>query len=600
MKNQCLAKAGFFALLSMFAATMLSNSGVSATEDNLLHITVSHKRNFNPMPAIVINAQSNGTIEIIRPDSTRLASALVMTGVSLKPSSQQMEALRRNDFVKMAVLYRNMVVSGYDTSTARLGLATALWLNGDLNDALHAFSWAKNKDPNSPSVHMGMALVMMELGAQDQAEQELSPLIDTPSQHAAALNNLGSLFREKNNLTLAKKQFYQALKSSPLLASAQYNLATTQMDMNNFKQAAIRIRKLAEQLPRVTEFYLNEGIAHIRAKEPILAAVALNRARELDHDNPAITLALGLTDQNLGLDTQAASLLTEAIEHNPGDERIHQLLATSLLRIGQVHRAAKVLEHAFALAPRNAEEQFQQGLKMLLCDKPILASDHFFKAMSKGKKDSNLFFAWGQSLLQADKVDAAIESLSVASRLNPASADIHFALGIALRTADKNDQAIREMKTASALKPNDLDMQILLMDTLRNTGKYNLCVQVGNEIMQSHPELVSPRFNLALCQALSGELELSIVTLNKAIKMDIDGVEIKSLWKQLKNLLESNTHNPGVYLLWATIQTQRGNWDIAIQAYEKFILSNPPKPWVLKALKKIRHLSPEPDVTVLR
>lgn len=587
-----LAHLGFILLMLVFGGTVLSDSGVRATEDKPLHIVLSGKSSPVVFPAVVIRADLSGTIEVLRPHSTSLSSALVMTGLEFNPSGQELEALKKNNFPKMATIYRQMVLTGHDTPAARLGLATALWLKGDLDDSLRAFSWAKTIDPKSPSVHMGMGLVMMDLGANDQAEQEMSPLLSIPKLHAAALNNLGSISRANSNYTQASEQFSEALANSPHLASAQYNLATTQMDLQNFKQAAHDYRKLSENLPEFTASYLNEGLAHLRANDPILAAAALNRARELDPHNPAIALALGLTDQNLGLDTQAAHLLSEALEHNPDDQRIHHLLANSLLRSGQVNRAAKILEQAFALAPRGAEEHFQQGLKMFLCDRPGIAAEHFLKALSKGKKDADLFFALGQSLLQADKVDAAIDSLSVASRMNPDSPDIHFALGLALRTGDRNAQAIREMKTATALKPSDVDMQVLLMDTLRETKRYKRCYQVGTELVQMHPELVASRFDLAFCLAMDGKLQLSSATLDKALEMDTDGTEIKAIWKRLRKKVKANINNPGAYLLWAKIQDKRGNWDQAIQSYEKFILSKPPRAWVVKAMKKIHYLSP--------
>ena len=583
------AHAGIVILLALFATTVLSDSGVWAMEDNPLHISVPGKS--TTLPAHVITTGSDGSIEVIRPSWTKLSSALVLTGLHMSPSGQVMEALKKNDFPKMATIYRQRVLTGQDTPATRLGLAAALWLDGDLDDSLRAYSWAKIKDPKNPDVRMGMALVMIELGATDQAVLEISPLLDSPEQRAAALNNLGTISRTNDNYLLASEQFSMALLAHPHMASAQYNLATTEMDLQNFKQAAVEYRKVSEQLPGFTESYFHEGLAHMRANEPVLAAVALNRARELDSTNPAIALALGLTDQALGMDAQAAPLLAQALKNNPSDQRVHQLLANSLLRSGQEGRAAKILQQAFALVPRNSEEYFHQGLKMFLCDRPDLASRLFFKALSKGKKDPEVFFALGQSLLQADKVDAAIESLSVASRLSPDSADIHFALGLAFRAANRNEQAIREMNTATALKPSDKDMQILLMNTLRDTKKFKRCASIGSSLLSLHPELVSARFELAFCQAMGGELKQARESLENAIKLDMDGTEIHSLWRHLESMIKHNTHEPGAYLLWATIQDQRGNWDKAIEAYEKFILSKPPRGWVVKVVEKIRYLS---------
>lgn len=586
-----LEKVALFLFMGLFASSVLSDSGVMATEDAPVHISspgiVTHKT----MPAVVMDVDTSGTIEVLRPGFDRLGSAFMVTGISTRPGPL-LRALKANDFPKMASLYRQMVISGNDSPHARLGLATALWLNGDLDDALQAYSWAKTMDPRSPNVHMGMALVMMDIGATDQARQELTSLVQVLEFRAAALNNLGGISRYEKNYELAVEQFSMALQYNPRSLSAEYNLATTKMDMEHFRQAAAGYRRLTSRLPKFTQFYLDEGLALLRAQDPILAAVALNRARDLDPHNPAIVLALGLTNQNLGLDRQASSLLSQALEQNPKDQRIHVLLANSLLRTGDTNRAAVVLEQAFALSPRTAEEHFHQGLKLFLCDRPILASKHFLKSMSMGKKDAELFFALGQSLLQANEIQAAIESLSAASRMKPDSADIHMVLGLALKSAKMNEQAIRELKTAVALKPDDKTIHILLMDTFRDTNDYERCAKEGQALVTMHPELVSTRFDLAFCQAMAGKLEMSLATIHRAIDMDRDGNQIMDLWRRLARMVRDGSHVPGVYILWATIQDNRGNWQLATEAYERFILSNPPKRWVSEALKKIHHLSP--------
>lgn len=270
------------------------------------------------------------------------------------------------------------------------------------------------------------------------------------------------------------------------------------------------------------------------------------------------------------------------------------MLAASLVRTGRLQQAADALEQAFELHPRDGEEHFQQGLKLFLCDRPEEAGARFLQAMARGRHDADSFFALGQVLLQTGRPEEAVKALSAASRMKPSAAEVHFSLGIALQKTDDMEGAIREVKTAVALDPTDTDVQEVLMGMQMSSGDFAGCARVGRQMVLRHPDLVGPRFDVALCQALAGDLGRAVENLQDALDHDIDGTEVHTLWRLVGNLVRTGTDKPGAYLLLALIHERRGNWSQAVQAYEGFILARPDPEWITRALVRIHRLSPEP------
>ncbi|MBW2703501.1 MAG: tetratricopeptide repeat protein [Deltaproteobacteria bacterium] len=542
---------------------------------------------------VVIWDEEKGLLQVLRPGGAQLPNLVVLSGVRCL-ENEHCSLLRAGKFSRLVDVYRGLAKSGLDDELSRRGLAMSLYLSGDLQGAVRAYSWAATEKPDDPHVRIGMGSVMAELGMIEQARREFEPLVEGGDLAVVAWLDMGNAHRVGDEKAEALRCYDKAVALTPRLGAADYNRGMVLMDQGKPASAAEAFRRSTRRLGPFGDAYLLEGLTRLRAKETIGAAVALYRAEELGVESAALHLALGVACRDLNMNEQAAVYLRKAIDGGMVDQRIHQILAASLVRLGRSEQAAEVLEEGFVLGPKHADAHFMHGLKLFLVEQPEKAAEHLLEAVRLGKRDADAFFVLGQALMQTEQPGAAVSSLSAASKLKPSSPEIHFALGMALGMSNDQDASLREMKTALALAPADVDIARGLMEALMRSGDYAGCAKVGKNIVDLRPERIGVRFDAAFCQALHGDLDGASSALESALDQDLEGDVVHDLWRKLKLLSESDSERRlrGIYLLLALINEHRGNWSEATQAYEHFLLGRPNKAWTRRALGRIHSLSP--------
>jgi tetratricopeptide (TPR) repeat protein len=597
--GRAVTKLAILWLVIALAGGIFSDAGVHASEgETSLQLEAPQVRTELPRARVIIGSDS-GQLQIVRERGEKSQQMTVITGFPCDRDQATCALVKYGSFAEAATVFRYRIDSGEDGAQVRCALAHSLFLKGDLLGAARAYTWAATGYPQDPHVRNGLANVLTELKQFSMATEEFEALTGEPAYAAVAHNNLGNTYRKMDRPEEALKEYNLALVRDPGLVAARYNRAGALLSLGKYKEAAQAFREVTHRARHFPEAYLYEGLAHLKNQQSVLAASALYRAGELGLDTPVLHLALGMACQEQGMDNEAVFHLQRALAEDPQDEETYQLLSVSLVRVGNLKQAAKVLEQAFYIGPQDAESHFILGLKLFLCEQPANAARHFMMAAAKGRRGADTFFGLGQALFMSGDVDSAIRSLSLAARLNSSAPEVHFALGVALYHNSDLQSAIREMKTASALDPGDLDIQLVLMDLYRHAGDFTHCASAGRRIVADNPELVTPRFDTAYCLALTNDLDRAVETMEDALDHDVEGEEVLGVWKRLAAAAGSKGkgHLPGPHLLLAVIHERRGNWSEAVQAYERFILHSPSKDWIRKAMGRIHRLVPAEAAT---
>jgi len=543
-------------------------------------------------PAQVIFEGTQNALYVLRSANEFPSPMMILTGVPCEQNPQACHQALEGRFEDAATSFREWLTLTEKRDLGQCGIASALFLDGDLVGAAKVFGWLATQSPKNPDVRMGLGNVFVELNQFALAKEQFDPLLTQPRHRAAAHNNLGNAYFKARRMEEALREYDKALSLDADLQPAMFNRASVFLLDEKPREAADLYRKVIQASPRLAPAYLYEGLSHLKAGASHLAAPALIRARELKLNTPILHLAIGMALQDSGLDEEAVSHLRKVQTQTPADERVYPLLSVSLVRLRRLDEAARTLEKGFELGPKDADSHFFLGMKLFLCEKPSDAVKHFLRAAAKGRRKPDTFFALGQALLQNGDVESAIRSLSLASRMSPESSEIHFALGIALFHDGNLNGAIRELRTSSTLDPKNKEARLVLMDLLRRKGDYPACAGAGRDVINDNPELVAPRFETALCQALAGQLDRASESLEDAMDHDLDGDEVLDIWKRLSILTDSGAAHPGARWLLAMIQERRGNWTAAIRAYERFLQVSPSQGWTQKAQEKIQELAP--------
>ncbi|NIS10308.1 MAG: tetratricopeptide repeat protein [Candidatus Dadabacteria bacterium] len=117
-------------------------------------------------------------------------------------------------------------------------------------------------------------------------------------------------------------------------------------------------------------------------------------------------------------DKEAEQFLLFAIEQQPNDDQLHQLLGTLYHNNGKPHKALAQFNKSIAANPDN--EIAQQGAAMVyahMLGEHEQAITHFTKALESDPKNAELLFNRGCSYMIAEKMDEAEQDLRKAADL---------------------------------------------------------------------------------------------------------------------------------------------------------------------------------------
>jgi tetratricopeptide (TPR) repeat protein len=177
---------------------------------------------------------------------------------------------------------------------------------------------------DQPGAHLNTAVVYLNLGRLDEAEQAYQTALELDPEFVPALINLAMLHDQQGRKDEAEKQFRKVIELEPELADAYYSLG-------------LLLAENEERLEEASEF---------------LAEAAL-RAPE----NPRIHYNLGLAVQRLGRAEEAEKALKTACRLSPASADFLHALAILYAQQEAWDQARACAEHLLRLEPRNRQWQ---------------------------------------------------------------------------------------------------------------------------------------------------------------------------------------------------------------------------------------------------
>jgi superkiller protein 3 len=170
---------------------------------------------------------------------------------------------------------------------------------GKAAEAVKAFSKAAELD-GSPTNHMYRGMALAASGDVKAGIGELAEALEREPSNAMAHVNLGSLYLQGGQDSLAKAEFERALQTNPWLPEAHNNLGLVLSKANQADQAVEHFRLAADLNPQYLEAVFNLGLCERAMGRLEDALAAFRRAAELAPNNERVQYALGLTLKDKG------------------------------------------------------------------------------------------------------------------------------------------------------------------------------------------------------------------------------------------------------------------------------------------------------------
>ncbi|MDB6028609.1 MAG: Tetratricopeptide 2 repeat protein, partial [Verrucomicrobiales bacterium] len=250
---------------------------------------------------------------------------------------------------------------------------------------------------------------------------------DNPTKYPQAHYVLGTIAYDQKKFARAAEHFEKAILLSPDLEAAYYDLAGTDLNLNQPERALSILDKARAKFKEkfVNEFFTaiaynklkkpDEALKHYSAAEMIATASDTNR---LDH---TFYFQLGACHERVKHYTEAEQYFEKALAKSPNDAETLNYLGYMWAEQGtNLVKARELIEKALKLEPKNAAYLDSLGWVLFKSNQSPLALPYILKAIELSEEpDATVYDHLGDiytDLKQPDKArEAWKKSLSIES-----------------------------------------------------------------------------------------------------------------------------------------------------------------------------------------
>jgi tetratricopeptide (TPR) repeat protein len=176
-----------------------------------------------------------------------------------------------------------------------------------------------------------LATLALKSRCSEEAIEYLEKLIDTGCDNAANFVNLGISYYRISQLDKAEWSLTEALKRSPALPQAHYNLALVQHDTGRIEEAKATLHNAIREKSDYILAYQRLSSISFEQGEFAACAQILRRAISIDPRNYELLLSYGVTARKLTRRKEAQAVLNAAIDILPRRQDAYFELAMVLL-----------------------------------------------------------------------------------------------------------------------------------------------------------------------------------------------------------------------------------------------------------------------------
>lgn len=279
-----------------------------------------------------------------------------------------------------------------------------------------------------------------------------------------------------------------------------YQYARREFFAETYDTAQEKVQRLIESEPNLALAHYLSGQIYMKSKQIPEAIQALEKALELEQDNPSVWFTLakaynrnkdfeqairfcqdgivifpeeaGLYDQ-ICIASRMKGDLEQAIENGKkavelAPEKVEYLnnLGTAYMATDELDKARRALEKAVALDDDFAEGRYNLGVVHLRANRYGEAEEEFRKTLAIDESDVKTWVQLNKTLLYQNKSDEALETSEKILLMEPQQAEVHYFMSVAYRQKQQLDKAEEELRLFLKFNPKSQVAFVDLIDVL--------------------------------------------------------------------------------------------------------------------------------------
>jgi tetratricopeptide (TPR) repeat protein len=394
--------------------------------------------------------------------------------------------------------------------------------------AIPAFQSALRLDSTNWESHYNLALALIRKGNHERAATELHSAIHEKPDSAAAHFALGTLLKDDQKLSVAKREFNKTLEIDPHQAGASVALAEIAMKSGDHAGAISVLQTALDSKPPAAQAELLD----IELARSYAANAendkALHILTTLVHDHPDSANAhfsLGEHYATQGADGAALSEYEQALRLDPKMDKARLASGATLIVVKKYPEALAILQEYVAHAPKDDLGFYELGLayeQQEHLNEAVRALQH---AQVLNRKRPETLYALARVLGQQGHTSQAIATLQAAVTLDPTRAETHQELAVLLdKTGEKQLAAAERTRNASLRSREERAANIVALNDEANgflqAGNPEAAVKTYGKALQLNPSDAKLHYNLSLALSRLGDQSAEREELLRAVQLD--------------------------------------------------------------------------------
>jgi putative PEP-CTERM system TPR-repeat lipoprotein len=432
--------------------------------------------------------------------------------------------------------FQQALSSSPNFPAARIGLAEALFAQGQADKALAELDSVIAADPESAHAHLVRGTILARRGLSAEAEEALRTAQSTAraqlngSQQVALLATLtetqlsqgnpeqaGATYKELSaivgadaplalmlgaRIAMSQQDYAKAaadlqrvIARVPDFAPAQFLLGAALMAQGNLNQAEMHLTRALQRAPENLEARKLLAQVRLRMDRPDSAMQVLMSGQTAESQDPQLDILIGLAHLQLGDATKGIAQLERALTNDPQNRPLRLDLATAYARAGDHAKAVEILRTVSRLPGDTRREQLlvavqaAKGLGAARAEVERLVREH--------PRDADILNFAALFLAQQREFEGARALLARAEDAAPDETATLMNRARVEVAAGNVSSAIESLREVIAAEPASVAPQLALAELQLRQGDVDNATQFLEKMRSTHKEAIEPRLRLA-------------------------------------------------------------------------------------------------------
>jgi tetratricopeptide (TPR) repeat protein len=381
-------------------------------------------------------------------------------------------------------------------------LATAYMKKRQYYESYIHYQKALNMDPDSPTLHLGLANLYLLRGKLDEAETEAKQvLVETPSM-ARAYWIIAAAEEKRGDYPVAVNYYQKFLSLEPDRWEARLALGLLfHYQMKQSGLAEKELDKVVALAPEDGRAYAALGGIYLGRGRIESARKAVDQALKYDPENYQALIIRGQIYFQEGDDKRAENYFEKALRVNPGGVLAVYWSGVILFRKGDYQAAESHFRQSVNSVPRFRDAALNLGLVLEVLGRRSEALQQLKKVVQLHPDFALAHLGLGRIYFYAGEPEKALPYFRNALALDRTSWEPYFFIGKCLSERDDDEEALEYFLEARKIESGNAQILTDLALSYERNNYPDLAEDTLNEALECDPDYLRAILELGLLRA---------------------------------------------------------------------------------------------------